>query len=204
MTERKPYFSPLRVLVGVVILFVLGVGIWWYFESRGTWPRGEALSGALRPVIEGAGTDQSLVARVILENYLETRTDALYWSGVYWGSTFTAATVSAVAGLILKFETIVKNEGVKKDIAAFLSILAALIITISSSGDFQRKWQANRIAAAELEQTGYEFLEKNGADPRAYFATVGQALLRRNLAIVGSGEKRIQVNGGSKSAAPIK
>ena len=67
---------------------------------------------------------------------------------------------------------------------------AALLITISTSGDFQRKWQANRIAAAELERTGYEFLEKDGADARSYLAAVGPILLRRHLAIVGGSEPR--------------
>ena len=82
--------------------------------------------------------------------------------------TFAAAVLSALAALVLKLETLVKSDGAKKDLAALLSVAAALSITISTSGDFQRKWQANRIAAAELEHTGYEFLEKEGADARSY------------------------------------
>ena len=72
------------------------------------------------------------------------------------------------------------------------------MITISTSGDFQRKWQANRIAAAELERTGYEFLEKDGAEARSYLAAVGPILLRRHLAIVGGSEQRKAPAGGGQ------
>ena len=81
-------------------------------------------------MIEKQNTEQSLVARAILDNYLETRANAARWSGVYWGFTFAAAVLSALAGLILKLETMVKNEGVKKDVAAAFAVAAALLITI--------------------------------------------------------------------------
>ena len=122
------------------------------------------------------------MARAIRDNYLETRSNAARWSGIYWGFTFAAAALSALAGLILKFETIIRNDGIKKDIAAAFCIGAALLITISTSGDFQRKWQANRIAAAELERAGYELLEKDGADARSYLGAVGHILFRRHMA----------------------
>jgi hypothetical protein len=189
-----------RALLAVVVASCIGTAAWWYFEERGTWPRGEALGVALRPLIDKQNTDQSLVARAILDNYLETRSNAANWSGVYWGFTFLAAALSALAGLILKFEAFVKNDAIKKDIAALFSVAAALLITISTSGDFQRKWQANRIAAAELERTGYELLEKNAADPRTYFASVAQILHNRNVAIVGSIEQRKPAAEPSKGA----
>lgn len=185
------------------MLCVLGGGAWLFLESRDTWPRGEALSVALRPVIDEQNTDRSLVARAILDSYLETRADASRWSGVYWGFTFAAAALSALAGLILKFETIVKNDGVKKDWAAALSITAALLITISTSGDFQRKWQANRIASAELERIGYEFPEKDAANARSYLASVGQTLFRRHMAIVGSTEKQLPISDEAHGVAPF-
>lgn len=179
-----------QALLAVFIVFSLGASAWWFFEYRDIWPRGEALGVALQPLIDMQNTDQSLVARAILDNYLETRSNASRWSGIYWGFTFLAAALSALAGLILKFEAFVRNEKVKKDIAALFSVAAALLITISTSGDFQRKWQANRIASAELERIGYELLEKNGADPRTYFASVAQILHNRHVSIIGSMEQR--------------
>jgi hypothetical protein len=71
----------------------------------------------------------------------------------------------------------------KKYIAACLSVSAALLITISTSGDFQRKWQANRIAAANLEKIGCDLLARPGADPRIYFAAIGTISHQRHAAI---------------------
>jgi hypothetical protein len=190
MSEHAGSSLMVRVLLGVCLLGIAVAVLWWFLQEQDLWPRGEALGIALRPIVEGNNSDQALAARSIWFNYLETRANASRWSGVYWGFTFTAAVLSALAALVLKLETLVKNEGAKKDLAALLSVTAALLITISTSGDFQRKWQANRIAAAELERTGYEFLEKDGADPRSFLASVGQSLLRRNMAIVGSLEPR--------------
>ncbi len=180
----------LGMLAVIVVLCALAAGTWWFLVQRDAWPRGAALEVALQPLVDQHNADQALVARVILDNYLETRANASRWSGIYWGCTFVAAAVSALAALILKLETLISNEGAKKDLAALFSIAAALLITISTSGDFQRKWQANRVAAAELERTGYEFLEKDGADARSYLAPVGQILLRRHMAIVGGSEQR--------------
>lgn len=204
MTERTGCSSMVLVLVDVLLLAIVIGGVWWFLQERDTYPRGEALGTALRPLVEGKNSEQAVVARVIWDNYLETRANASRWSGVYWGLTFTAAALSALAALVLKLETLIKSEGAKKDLAALLSVTAALLITISTSGDFQRKWQANRIAAAELERTGYEFLEKDGADARSYLASVGQSLRRRHMAIVGSLEQRKPHQDPGKPASQSK
>lgn len=190
MADKTDPSSRSWLAVGMLVVVAVGVGMWYFFQFRASWPRGEALGTALKSVIEGKNGEQAFVARVIWENYLETRTNASRWSGLYWGLTFAAALSSALAALILKLETIVRSEAAKKDVAALLSVAAALLITISTSGDFQRKWQANRIAAAELESAGYEFLENDGADARAYLGAVRQSLLRRHMAIVGGTEQR--------------
>jgi hypothetical protein len=188
MTDTAPNTSSRRLGIAALVLVVLLVSVWWFVNERETWPRGEALGIALSPLIAKPNSDQALVANIILENYREARANAARWSGVYWGFTFFAATLSALAALVLKLETLIKDEAAKKDIAATLAVVAALLMTISTSGDFQRKWQANRIAAAELERTGYEFLEKNALEPRSYLASVGQILHRRHLAIAGGSE----------------
>lgn len=154
------------------------------------WPRGDALAAALQPLIEQQDTDRSLMARSVLDNYRETRSNATQWSGVYWGVTFLAAIFSALAGLILKFESVIKDEKLKKDVAAVLSVAAALLITVSTGGDFQRKWQANRVAASELEQIAYELLDDKTASARKYFTAIGTILHKRNLAIVGNVDKK--------------
>lgn len=182
--------SPLvRVLLVALVIAAVAIGLWFFLESRDTWPRGGGLQAALGQLIGDEKSEKSPVARAILDNYLETRANAARWSGVYWGFTFTAAALGALAGLILKVESIIKNEGLKKDIAAVFAVGAALLITVSTSGDFQRKWQANRIAAAELERTGYELLGKDTAAVNSYFEAIGKILHRRHMAIVGGAEK---------------
>jgi hypothetical protein len=176
---RHPVAWALAALV--LVTAVVGFAYW-----RDTWPRGEsALSRALDPLIKQAGTDQSIVAATILESYREARTNASRWSGVYWGFSFLAATLSALAGLILKLEFILRDQKVKNDIAAAFAVTAAVLISISVSGDFHRKWQANRIAAAELERIAYDFLENGGANARSYFSAVGNVLHARHIDIVG-------------------
>ncbi|NGY06330.1 DUF4231 domain-containing protein [Solimonas terrae] len=174
---------PRQTLLLVLAPCIVVAG-WLCFHNN--WPRGEALGIALQTAIAQGDADKSLVARLIWSNYVETRADASRWSGIYWGFTFTAALFSALAALILKFETLLKNEAAKKDVAAILSVAAALLITVSTSGDFHQKWQANRVAAAQLEQIGYQFLSADGAEPRRYLPAVGRVLLVRSVAIAGA------------------
>lgn len=179
--------TPSKLLITVAIVIVaIGLAVAW------GWPRADAISAALHSSITQQNTDQSLVASVILDNYKEARSNASKWSGVYWGFTFFAAIFSALAGVVLKIESIFKNnEQMKKDVAALLSVGAALLITISTSGDFQRKWQANRVAASELERTAYDFLENNKTnEPRKYFSDVGNILHKRNLSIVSNVDQK--------------
>lgn len=186
-TVRIPIYA--IVITGIVVIIAVAT-IAMY------WPRTDALSASLQPLLNEQKGDQFQIASAILTNYEETRSNAARWSGVYWGFTFLAAIFSALAGFILKVESVFKNnQERKKDIAAFLSVAAALLITISTGGDFQRKWQANRIAASELEQIGYKFLENKTAEPLNYYSTIGDILHKRNLAIVGNVDKA-QSNSG--------
>ncbi len=178
----------MQLLVAMIVICVIAFGTWSIVTNQNIWPRSEALQKALTTMCYQKLSDRSIVASVILNNFIETRWSASMWSGVYWGCTFASALLSALAALTLKLESFIRSEEAKKDMAAVFSIAAALLITISTSGDFQRKWQANRIAAAELEKVGYEFLEANGDQARSYLAKVGNILLRRQMAIVGGTE----------------
>ena len=193
--------SEVRGRVSVTLLIGLGLVVavlgWLVLDLARSAPRGEALQDALSPIVKGKDSDAALVAGVILENYRETRANAARWSGLYWGFTFAAAVLSALAALILKFEFFLKDhEALRKDVAVVFSVTAALLITISTSGDFQRKWQANRMAAAELERIGYVFLQGGTVPPRAHLEAVATSLMRRHESILGVGEGR-----GSSQAA---
>lgn len=181
-------------LAGIVVLLVAVLATAYF------WPRTNALQTALQPLVEQSESGQISVAKSLADNYKETRTSAKKWSGIYWGFTFAAALLSALAALILKVESIFSNnDGLKKDLAATFSVCAALLITISTSGDFQRKWQANRIAASELERLGYELLNDRNRVSDSYFQAIGDILHRKNIAIVGQLEEETDGRGSQRT-----
>lgn len=158
--------------------------------------QGDAVLRALHERIATSTGDQKLLGTAILDNFIETRKIASNWSGLYWGFAWVSAALSALAGVILKFESFA-NEKAKKDLAALFAVAAAILITVSTGGEFQRKWQANRIASAEIESLGYDFVA-GGSDPQAQFAKLREILLRRHQAIVGETEpKKGNASGGS-------
>ncbi len=202
MSDSVASSSRLRVTATVLLACIVIAAVYLFFHYRDSWPRGEALGTALQALIAKQGTDQSLVAKTILENYNETRANTERWSGIYWGITFLAATLSALAGVILKFEIILRSEPLKKDLAALFSVAAAVLITISTGGDFHRKWQANRIAAADLERAGYELLAKADNDSRASFEEIARILHTRHVAITGGPDQRTPPAQSDESGSP--
>jgi hypothetical protein len=105
---------------------------------------------------------------------------------VYFGCLFGSAFLSAIAALILKLELLGNHIKLKNDLAALLATFAALLVTLSTTGDFQRKWQANRIAAAEMENLAYELARPSAATNLDAILTRIQAINNvRNQMIVG-------------------
>jgi hypothetical protein len=75
-----------KSVIGILVLILVAAVVsWWVAESNNLWPRGQALMEALNPMISQQKTDQSIVARAILTNYVEIRGNASRWSGIYWG-----------------------------------------------------------------------------------------------------------------------
>jgi hypothetical protein len=101
-------------------------------------------------------TDTEQIGTIIIDTYREYRGNAVRWSAVYFGCLFGSAFLSAMAALILKFELLSDRPKLKNDLAASLATVAALLVTLSTTGDFQRKWHANRMAASAMENLAYE------------------------------------------------
>jgi len=59
-----------------------------------------------------------------------------------------------------------------------------VLVRISTSGDLQRQWLADRTASAEIDRTGYAFLERNAGNPMTCLREVGNSLQKRHLAIL--------------------
>ena len=131
--------------------------------------------------------NQKELAKLIALNYEEYRTNTRWWSLAYYSCVFLSVLLSALAGIILKLEYFVANDGLKKDVAALLAMSAAVLGAISTNGDFQRKWMSNRIAASGMENVAYDLLKKPFTDEEKgkLVARMQEINLRRNQEIVG-------------------
>jgi hypothetical protein len=88
--------------------------------------------------------------------------------------------------LLLKLEMLSERPKLRNDLAASLATIAALLVTLSTAGDFQRKWRANRIAASAMENLAYDVLRPAAATNLDTLLTRIQAINdARNAGIVG-------------------
>jgi hypothetical protein len=147
--------------------------------------RSQALMDALASI--GSG-QRAPLASAIKKNFVEIRSAAVHWSAVNWTFTFGAAICSALAGLVIKLESpaFKAREAQRKDAAAILAMIAALLMSISTAGAFHDKWSANRQAAAHVERLGYEFIAAgDDVDVDKFWGQLGEILETRNMAISG-------------------
>ena len=104
-----------------------------------------------------------------------------------FGSLFLSAALSACAGVILKLEYFLQNERFKKDLAAVMAVLAALLVTLSTVGGFHQRWTANRLAAAKMERLAYAFMTAGTQPDLARFSDQIQSIaFERNEGIVST------------------
>ena len=127
-------------------------------------------------------------------NFRVTRGDASEWSGVFWGMSFAGIAASAAAGLVLKIESFKLSDPVRKDVAALLAFLATVLAGVSTTGDFQRKWQANRVAAAKVERLANTLLGQAKPDVEAAYRELADIEFERSDTIAG----------GKSAAAPVQ
>jgi hypothetical protein len=171
----------------VVAILVAGTiaGIWIYAVHV---PRGKDVD-----LITGFGeksrllpTSQYDIGIVLATNYHEFRTNSIWWSFAYYGCLFFSAFLSAMAAFILKLECFPKRPDRKKDLAALCATIAAVLITLSTVGNFQQKWQANRLAATAMQNLIYEVWKSNAPESMAdIYSKIEQVNLLRNQEIVG-------------------
>jgi hypothetical protein len=127
------------------------------------------------------------LAIVLATNYHEFRNNSVYWSGAYYGCLFLSAFLSAMAAFVLKLECFPNRPDRKKDLAALGATIAAVLITLSTVGNFQQKWQANRLAATAMQNLVYEVWAKGaGCESKTdIYARIEEINLLRNQEIVG-------------------
>jgi len=171
----------------MVILLAIAAGFFVVWQAVTT-PRGSGLLLTLPALLPELSPDEQRLGQIILDNYKEYRANARNWSAAYFGTLFFSAVCAALAGLVIKLEFFLKNDGLKKDLAAVLAMLAALLITLSTIGGFHQRWWANRLAAAKIEKLGYAFIAPDrGSHMEAFSLEVQLISYERNEEIV-SGE----------------
>src|SRR5438874_430584 len=138
----KHWWTFLIVILSLALLVVIGTRVFL------TPNRGSAID-ELQSLLPDTSKDKD-IAGLVVANYREYRAIAVRWSAAYFGSIFGSALLSALAGVLLKLDLLASHQSLRNDLAATFAALAALFITLSTVGDFQRKWQANRTAASAM------------------------------------------------------
>lgn len=83
--------------------------------------------------------------------YEKYRTLAHKWSLIHQTSLYASAILSASAAFVLQLNVLKDHyPNARIDISAALAFLAAIITTITASGNFQRRYRANRIAKSGI------------------------------------------------------
>src|ERR1017187_1296089 len=147
-------------------------------------------------MVEGWPSPAPDLATLLVKNCGEYSGNAFWWSFAYFGSVFGSAFLSAIAALILKLDLLKGPPDYRADEAAICATLAALLITLSTAGDFRRKWQACRAAEVGVQNLAYDLFSQGPKNPKglAEAKTILEHLTiintAYNQAIVGTGQAR--------------
>jgi len=186
-------------MLAVILVLALVSMLGWYAISV---PRGSGLLAALTALLPDLPADEQRIGQILVDNYREYRANARNWSGAYFGCLFLSAACAATAGLVLKLEYVLRNEGMKKDLAAVLAMVSALLVTLSTTGSFQEKWAANRLAASRMEQLGYAFLTADRKAKLADFSARIQVISYARNEQIASGANPGGTPNGASSDSP--
>jgi len=97
--------------------------------------------------------------RIEVDTFYKRRDRATkMWSALYHGSLYLSAILSATAALILKLDFF-KDSTHQTDMSAILAAAAAIIVTLTAAGAFNRKWRVNRTSRSGLEQLRIDLSE---------------------------------------------
>jgi hypothetical protein len=185
MDDGSTNHVPVRWLIVTSLLIGIAVAIGWLSTEA---PRGLALVKNFPEFLNDLQNDeQKRIGFIIFDSYNEYRAAARNWSGVTFGSLFLSAALSACGGVILKLEFFLRNEPLKKDLAAVMAVLAALLITVSTVGGFHDRWAANRLATAKMESLAYSFISAGSKPDLTSFSDQIQSIaFERNEKIVSN------------------
>ncbi|WP_374567998.1 hypothetical protein [Ideonella sp.] len=166
----------LLVLAGVAVVKLNGFG--WHASDS-------AAIEKLRVDAQSMAEPRQGAAKLAVTMFDEYRDVARLWSGVYNGCVLGASALGLLAALVLKLEAWPQRASLKKDLAAAMASLSAILAALSSSGDFQMKWQTNRTAVADVERIAIRLLSPSPLDLASVYAELGDIAQERHLKLIG-------------------
>jgi hypothetical protein len=191
-----------KIVFGLVMIAIVATVVF-QLVSQSSSEKNRGL--ALQELPKFVPAESKDIGTLVLANYREYRANAVRWSFAYFGCLFGAAFASALAGVVLKLDILKDRPSLKNDSAAALAAIAALLITLSTSGDFQRKWQANRIAADAMENLSYDLLKGGKALDRNLILDRIKAINEaRSEGVVGKGSSETEMEDTTDDGSPEK
>lgn len=185
-TKPRSLTRTILIITIITLVSVVGVVTWTIVKA----PRGEAIVKIVGEGKDNPGMlpdDEKQLGLIVKTNYCEYQRNSLNWSAAYFSCLLLSAVFSALAGFVLKIKAFSGAAVLKEDLAALLAMTAALLITLSTVGEFQRKWQANRMAASDTEALAYDLLKSpfGNAERAEVIAKLREIASQRNREIVG-------------------
>jgi hypothetical protein len=124
-------------------------------------------------------------AILVATTFKQFRTASRMWSGVYNGFALSASALGLLAALVLKLDTLSAWDSLRKDAAAILAASGAVLAALSTTGDFQMKWQSNRAAAAEVEALAFSMLSTTPPETTEIIGRLREIARERHLKLIG-------------------
>lgn len=164
-----------KLLIGSVVLLTAALLALWKFKNQA-------------PPSKDVSVPLANVAETVWQKREDYRKNTACWSLAFHGSFLAAALLSVTSSLILKLESVDERrlrEKLRKDIAAGCAGLAALLLTVSGTMNFNRKWETNRVAAYQTENLYYEISSASSNDLQRIYRRLQEIVARQNEGVLG-------------------
>lgn len=123
--------------------------------------------------------------RLVAEQEERFRVGKSRWNFWYYSSMYGAVFFSATSALVLKLEMESLKGDWQSDAAALLATLAAILGTVSSTGNFERRWRTSRQARASMQKLQVD-LQRPDADLLLISKEYKRAIDDYQLGVVGN------------------
>ncbi len=123
--------------------------------------------------------------KIVAEQEARFQVGKSRWYFWYYGSMYGAVLFSASSALVLKFDMALLKGVWQTDAAALLATLAAILGTVSSTGNFERRWRTSRQARTTMQKLTVD-LQFPDADLRLISNEYKRAIDEYQVGVVGN------------------